>query len=202
MRKYEAEPDSRQILLLMQGSLLRMRDLIDNIADFARSRLGSGLTLDLEADALLLERTLDQVVDELRTAHPDRSIIAEVSVEHGVPVDHGRIAQLLSNLIGNALSYGAVDKPVRVSAKADKSGFELAVENGGTPIPAETLANLFEPFARGESGRNVEGLGLGLFIASEIAKAHGGTLGVTSDESSTKFVLDVRANRRRSENAR
>jgi signal transduction histidine kinase len=193
MRKYEAEPDSRQILLLMQGSLLRMRDLIDNIADFARSRLGSGLTLDLEADALLLERTLDQVVDELRTAHPDRSIIAEVSVEHGVPVDHGRIAQLLSNLIGNALSYGDVDKPVRVSAKADKSGFELAVENGGTPIPAETLANLFEPFARGESGRNVEGLGLGLFIASEIAKAHGGTLGVTSDESSTKFVLDVRA---------
>lgn len=193
MRRHEAEPDSRQILLLMQGSVLRMRGLIDNIADFARSRLGGGLTLDLDADASLLERTLDQVVDELRTTHPDRSIIAEVSVEHAVPVDHGRIAQLLSNLIGNALSYGDVDKPVRVSAKADKSGFELAVENSGTPIRAETLANLFEPFARGESGRNVEGLGLGLFIASEIAKAHGGTLGVTSNDSSTRFVLDIRS---------
>ena len=89
-----------------------------------------------------------------------------------------------------------MDKPVRVSAKADKSDFELAVENSGNPIPAETLANLFEPFARGESGRNVEGLGLGLFIASEIAKAHGGTLGVTSDGSSTRFVLDIRASRR------
>ncbi len=193
MRKHEAEPESRQILLLMQGSLLRMRGLIDNIADFARSRLGSGLTLDLQADAHLLEQTLDQVVDELRTAHPDRPIIAEFSVKHAVPVDHGRVAQLLSNLIGNALSYGDVAKPVRVSAKADKSGLELVVENGGAPIPAETLANLFEPFARGDVGRNVEGLGLGLFIASEIAKAHGGTLEVTSDESSTRFVLDIRA---------
>lgn len=193
MRNHDAEPDSKQILLLMQGSLLRMRGLIDNIADFARSRLGSGLSLDLETDAHLLERTLGQVVDELRTAHPDRSILAEFSVELAMPVDHGRVGQLLSNLIGNALSYGDVDKPVHVSAKADKSGFELAVENGGTPIPAETLANLFEPFARGEVGRNVEGLGLGLFIASEIAKAHGGTLAVTSEEASTKFVLDIRA---------
>jgi signal transduction histidine kinase len=193
MRKHEGEPESRQILLLMQGSVLRMRGLIDNIADFARSRLGSGLTLDLEADAHLLERTLDQVVDELRTAHPDRSIIADFSVDHDVPLDHGRVAQLLSNLIGNALSYGDVEKPVRVSAKADKSSFELAVENVGPPIPEKTLSTLFEPFARGESGRNVEGLGLGLFISSEIAKAHGGTLKVTSNEAATRFVLTIRS---------
>jgi signal transduction histidine kinase len=193
MRKHEAEPDSRRILLLMQGSLLRMRGLVDNIADFARSRLGGGLTLDLEADAHLLERTLDQVVDELRAAHPDRSIVAEFSLDEAVPVDHGRVAQLLSNLIGNALSYGDTDKPVRVSAKANKAGFDLAVENGGAPVPTETLATLFEPFARGEGDRNGEGLGLGLFIASEIARAHGGTLTATSGAGVTRFVFDMPA---------
>jgi phosphoserine phosphatase RsbU/P len=81
MRKHEAHADTRQILLLMQGSLLRMGGLIDNIADFARSRLGSGLTLDLETDAPLLERTLEQVVDELRTVHPDRTISAEFCIK-------------------------------------------------------------------------------------------------------------------------
>ena len=120
MRKYEAEPDSRQILLLMQGSLLRMRDLIDNIADFARSRLGSGLTPSTwrRMPFSSSERWI-RLSTNLPTAHPDRSIIAEVSVEHGVPVDHGRIAQLLSNLIGNALSYGDVEhQPVRGVCKS------------------------------------------------------------------------------------
>jgi signal transduction histidine kinase len=110
-------------------------------------------------------------------------------------LDHrsGRIAQLLSNLVGNALNYGDVDRPVRVSATADKTGFELAVENSGTPIPAQTLANLFEPFVRGEGARNGEGLGLGLFIASEIAKAHGGVLTATSDEESARFIFRMPA---------
>ncbi|WP_340035264.1 sensor histidine kinase [Aminobacter sp. Piv2-1] len=155
--------------------------------------MGGGLTLDLEADVHLLERTLDQVVDELRAAHPDRSIVAEFSLDEAVPVDHGRVAQLLSNLIGNALSYGDTDKPVRVSAKANKAGFDLAVENGGAPVPTETLATLFEPFARGEGDRNGEGLGLGLFIASEIARAHGGTLTATSGAGVTRFVFDMPA---------
>lgn len=189
MRKHEPDADSRQILLLMQDSLLRMRELIDNIADFARFRLGSGLTLDLEADAPLLKRTLEQVVDELRAVHPDRAIATEFAIKEAVPIDQGRIAQLLSNLIGNALSYGDAAKTVHVSATADNGVFELIVENHGAPIPQEIMPHLFEPFVRGRGGRHVEGLGLGLFIASEIAKGHGGTLAAASADGVTRFVF-------------
>ncbi len=191
MRKHEADPDSKKILLLMQASMMRMRGLIDNIADFARSRLGSGLVLEPEADRQLLERTLVQVVDELRSVHPERSIVADISIDADVALDQGRVAQLLSNLIGNALNYGDVDRPVIVTARADVGGFELAVENGGDAIPEDVLTTLFEPFIRGQTEGNGEGLGLGLFIASEIARAHNGTLRATSDETATRFTFAV-----------
>jgi signal transduction histidine kinase len=191
MRRYQEDAESRQILLLMQGSLLRMRVLIDNIADFARSRLGKGLALDLEENAPLLKRTLEQVVDELRTVHPDHVIDTDFSIKGAIPVDMVRMGQLLSNLVGNALNYGDARKAVRVLARADAAGFELAVENSGPPIPEARLEALFEPFVRGDGSRNAEGLGLGLFIASEIAKAHGGLLTATSGENVTRFALRI-----------
>lgn len=192
MRKHEDDPDSKKILLLMQASMVRMRGLINNIADFARSRFGNGLVLELQADRQLLESTLRQVVDELRSMHPDRSIVADFSIEGDVPIDQGRAAQLLSNLIGNALTYGDVHQPVLVSARADAAGLELSVENRGDPIPEDMLTTLFEPFVRGQSGGNGESLGLGLFIASEIARAHGGILRATSDETATRFTFTIR----------
>lgn len=192
MRKHEDDPDSRKILLLMQASMVRMRGLIDNIADFARSRFGNGLALELEADRQLLESTLLQVVDELRSIHPDHSIATDISIEGDVALDQGRAAQLLSNLIGNALNYGDANQPVLVSAHADASGLKLSVENRGDPIPEDVLATLFEPFVRGQSGSNSDGLGLGLFIASEIARAHGGVLSAASDETGTRFTFTVR----------
>lgn len=191
MRKHEADPDSKKILLLMQASMVRMRGLIDNIADFARSRLGSGLTLELEADRQLLEGTLVQVIDELRSVHPDRSIVADISIDADLALDHGRVAQLLSNLIGNALNYGDADRPVIVTARANVGGFELTVENGGDAIPEDVLTTLFEPFIRGQAEGNSEGLGLGLFIASEIAQAHKGILRATSDEAATRFTFVI-----------
>lgn len=192
MRQHEGDRDSVKILLLMQASMVRMRVLIDNIADFARSRFGNGLPLELEADRQLLESTLRQVVDELRSIHPDRSIATDISIEGDIALDQGSAAQLLSNLIGNALSYGDVHQPVLVSAHADASGLELSVENRGDPIPEDILATLFEPFVRGQSGSNSDGLGLGLFIASEIARAHGGVLSAASDETRTRFTFTVR----------
>lgn len=191
MRKHGADPASTQILLLMQASMVRMRGLIDNIADFARSRLGGGLTLELEADRQLLERTLLQVVDELRSVHPDRSIAADISIEADIALDQGRVAQLLSNLIGNALNHGDPHQPVLVTAHADATGLELSVENRGEPIPEDVLTTLFEPFVRGQGGGNGDGLGLGLFIASEIARAHGGILRATSHEAATRFTFTL-----------
>jgi sigma-B regulation protein RsbU (phosphoserine phosphatase) len=180
----------RRVIELVEGSIVRAAGLIDNVLDFARGRLGGGLTLS--RDGLeSLEPVLRQVVGELRSIAPERTILADYDLDEPVDCDRGRIAQLLSNLLGNALTHGAKDAPVVVSAHSDADALEISVANGGRPIPEATMARLFEPFVRGEVRPNRDGLGLGLHIASEIAKAHGGTLKVTSDAKTTRFVFNM-----------
>jgi signal transduction histidine kinase len=176
------------IVTLMQKSVVRMSVLINNVLDFARGRLGGGLALNRTLDAPL-EPALSQVVAELRSSHPERVI--DVQFRLGAPVicDPHRIAELFSNLLGNALTYGAPAEPIRVLAATDEHHFELSVANGGEPIPAGALERLFQPFTRGADRPNQQGLGLGLYIASEIAKAHGGTFDVTSTPAETRFTL-------------
>ena len=178
---------SLKIIELMQGSVTRMSSLIDDVLDFARGRLGGGIGLAL-TDALV-EPVLRQVVEELRAANPDRSIIADFAIDAPVTCDLGRMGQLLSNLLGNAVMHGAEDAPIRVAAYTTGGHFELAVSNEGSPIPAEIMDRLFQPFFRGAVRQSQKGLGLGLHIASEIARAHGGTLTVSSTERETRFVF-------------
>ena len=108
--------------------------------------------------------------------------------------DCRRIAQLLDNLLANALRHGPEDQPVRVDARYENGIFELSVHNGGPAIAAGKRAQLFQPFSRTLSDEPRPGLGLGLFIAAEIAKAHLGTLTVTSTETEgTRFVFSMSA---------
>ena len=100
-----------------------------------------------------------------------------------------RIAQLLSNLLANALTHGAPDAPVRVDAHTDAARLELSVANRGDPIPPATQQRLFQPFSRASLRPGQQGLGLGLYIASEIARAHGGTLEVSSTAEETRFTF-------------
>jgi signal transduction histidine kinase len=93
----------------------------------------------------------------------------------------------LSNLVGNAVTHGAPDRPILVQASTCGGTFALSVENGGVPIPPEIIKELFKPFFRVSVRPNHQGLGLGLYIASEIARAHGGTLEVTSTPEATRF---------------
>lgn len=174
-----------RILSLMKASVARMSGLVDNVMDLARARLGGGIALDLvEGDVGL---TLSQVIDELRVAHPDRTIEARLALPHHVPVDHGRIAQMTSNLLSNAITHGAGDLPVLISADIESGRLIVRVVNGGTPITSDQMDKLFQPFRRGDLHSSAEGLGLGLYIASQIAKAHGGDIVVKSDESETSF---------------
>jgi len=110
-----------------------------------------------------------------------------------VPVicDGRRVAQLFSNLLGNALTYGKADAPVRIAAVSGNGEFKLSVANTGDKIPDAVLERLFQPFYRGEAAPNHQGLGLGLYIAFEIAEAHGGSLGVTSTDEETIFNLII-----------
>jgi signal transduction histidine kinase len=172
----------------IRASVKRMAGLIDDVMDFARGRLGSGLVLDRSADEPL-EPVLRHVIAESRTSSPDRLIDAEIALNDPVNCDRTRLAQLLSNLLGNALTYGTPTQPIQVRATTDGQSFELSVANAGDPIPPAALDRLFQPFTRGAVRPSQQGLGLGLFIASEVARAHGGTLGVESSPTETRFTF-------------
>jgi phosphoserine phosphatase RsbU/P len=179
-----------RVLDMINTTVTRMSDLIDNVLDFARGRLGGGITVSRDANRPL-EPVLEQVVDELRTASPQRVIEASFDITERVNCDRTRIGQLASNLIGNALTHGAPDQPVRVGAKTEGGEFKLWVANAGDPIPPAAMEKLFEPFFRGDVRDSRQGLGLGLHIASQIAQAHGGRIDVTSTPDETLFVFTM-----------
>ncbi|MCK1294924.1 MULTISPECIES: PAS domain-containing sensor histidine kinase [unclassified Bradyrhizobium] len=187
MLKAKTPEDALRLEAMMQSSVGRMAKMIESVMDLARGRLGGGISLSKSITAI--EPVLDQVVAELTAAHPERRIEASFEVETPVFCDPARIAQLFSNLLGNAISHGAPDQPVRVEATAKAEMFELSVANGGAAIPEEARTRLFQPFYRGKTHGPSQGLGLGLYIAAEIAKAHGGSIEVASSETETRFTM-------------
>jgi sigma-B regulation protein RsbU (phosphoserine phosphatase) len=188
LSKAHNDPKSVRVLRLMSESIKRMEGLIDNLMDFARGRLGGGIAIE-RSSGERIEPTLAQVVNEMRAGHPERVIEMRFDIPHAVDVDHARIAQMFSNLLGNAISHGSEDRPIVVDAKVADGTFALSVENGGEPIPQVALDRLFQPFYRGEVRPSMQGLGLGLYIASQIAEAHGGHIDVASDLNGTKFTF-------------
>jgi signal transduction histidine kinase len=169
------EPKYKITVGLVRQSVKRMAELIDNVLDFARGRLGAGMTVN-PSTGVSLQPVLQHVVDEMRLSSPQRNINVDFDLKEVVTCDPARVAQMLSNLMANAVSHGATDGPVIVTAKSDASEFKLVVCNTGEAIPREVLRHLFEPFSGELGGKRREGLGLGLYICAEIARAHGGAL--------------------------
>jgi sigma-B regulation protein RsbU (phosphoserine phosphatase) len=181
-----ALPDrEKSIVGMIKNSSLRMEELITNVMDFARVRMGGGISL--EKKQVWIEPIILHVIEELKVAFPDRLVLVDFKVETEINCDPARISQLLSNLVANALTHGSTDEPVKVRAKIAHQDFELSVANGGSPIPANVIQTLFEPFKREASTPSQQGLGLGLYIASQIAQAHGGSLTATSNQEETCF---------------
>lgn len=175
------------ILKLMKSSISRMVGLVDNVMDLARARMGGGISLEIADDDLTA--VLGHVVDEIRLAHPERAIAVDISLPKSLPMDRLRLAQMFSNLVANAVTHGVEEEPVRIAACVKDGHLEIDVRNGGKPIPPQTMARLFLPFRRGEQRPSMQGLGLGLYIAAEIAKAHGGKIQVSSDTTETCFTF-------------
>jgi signal transduction histidine kinase len=166
-----------------------MAGLVDNVLDFARGRLGGGITLQRNADQPL-QPILRQVISELQTAWPDVVIETDLDTDEPVNCDRGKIGQLLSNLLGNAITYGDQKRSIRVSARTVNETFVLTVTNFGPPISEKAMENLFKPYTRGERP-SLQGLGLGLYIASQIAGAHGGKVTASSNSEETRFVFEM-----------
>jgi signal transduction histidine kinase len=190
LRTMPQTQEAGEFLDMIQRSSARMAGLIDNVLDFARGRLGGGLVLTRTIDANL-GAALEQVVAELRTAWPKRTIHREIALSEPVSCDTARIAQMLSNLLANALTHGDPASPVWVRAQTSGSDFALSVTNEGHTIPPRVLEQLFQPFTRGAAKPGQQGLGLGLYIAAEIARAHQGVLDVTSSDGRTCFTFSM-----------
>ncbi|TDX79708.1 PAS/PAC sensor signal transduction histidine kinase [Neorhizobium sp. R1-B] len=184
------EPQSdkaRRVLAMMSQSTERMSSLIQDMLDLARCRAGQGIAIDPRPTDL--RSVLEQVVQELQTAHPGRDILSSLDIGGEIRCDGDRVAQLVSNLLGNALAHGAPDRPVKVVAAPGVNELVITVANEGDPIPGHVKDHLFEPFFRATSSAEKQGLGLGLFICSEIARSHGGRLEVHSDDNQTAFLF-------------
>ncbi|MGF6238606.1 signal transduction histidine kinase [Paraburkholderia sp. GAS38] len=169
----------------------RMHALLDDMLDFNRTRLGLGINI-VPAEANL-EKLLADELDQVRASHPDRRIDLDVAGDGQGVWDGRRLQQLLGNLVLNALKYGAQDAPVRVVMTGAEQEVRFEVRNHGSAIERTALDRIFDPLQRGlnhQDSYNADGsLGLGLYIAREIAKAHGGEIEVRSDESETVFSV-------------
>lgn len=180
----------KKMARIVQTSTQRMRGLIENILDFARGHLGEGIKLYLSNEEPLEEMFL-QIVEELRLVSPDYKIETKFTLEKTFNCDGKRLAQLLANLLSNALTHGKKDAPVQVVAFATKNEFLLRVTNEGDKIDQRVMDRLFQPFYKGDIEPTQRGLGLGLYIASEISKAHKGTLAVDSTDEYTSFTFTM-----------
>lgn len=169
----------------------RMLEMIGTLLDFATSRFTERLPVaPVPAD---LGEVCRGVVGELRAASPGRRIDLDVRGDAAGQWDPSRIAQVVSNLVANALQHGARQAPVAVRVRGDGEAVVLEVRNEGPAIPPELRAVMFEPFCRGSALRdtsNARGLGLGLYIARQVVGAHGGTIEVDSTaERGTTFTV-------------
>jgi signal transduction histidine kinase len=194
LEKKITDPALKGVAARIRVSVKRMSSLINDVLDFASARLGEGMGVRI-AEVEDIDAGLNAVVREFLDGQPDRQILTNISVTRKVRCDLGRVQQVASNLIGNALKHGAPGGPVRVSAQAEESDLVINVWNSGEPIPPESIDKICEPFWRHSSAGNREGLGLGLYICSQIVRAHGGTLSVTSSqESGTRFTARLPLN--------
>ncbi|WP_218353615.1 GAF domain-containing sensor histidine kinase [Alteromonas lipotrueiana] len=183
--------DAASVLKRMDNSAKRISLLADNVMDFTHGKMGKGIPVTKQSCNNLSE-ILGHTVSELESQYKKREFVSAIDINRSVDCDSGRLAQLASNLLVNAVVHGDPAKPVYFEAFTHNGELIIRVANSGKPIPPEVQARLFQPFWRNASKGSHKGLGLGLFIASQIATAHQGSLSVASDEHKTTFTLTVR----------
>lgn len=171
---------------------VRMQALLDDMVDFNRASLGLGIKV---APANIdLGQLFSEELDQLKVVHPHRRVDLTLVGDCMGIWDGRRLQQLLGNLVLNAIKYGAQDASVCVRVTDEGAAVRLEVSNAGTPIERSILDRIFDPLQRGIDHQNPNsdnGLGLGLYIAREIAKAHGGSIDARSDATETVFSVSL-----------
>jgi signal transduction histidine kinase/PAS domain-containing protein len=189
-RSDNLDPLTAKTVLRIQASAERAARMIRDLLDFTQARLGSGIRITRRP--VDLREVVRSVLDEVEAAHPGR----EIGLRHESDIrgewDGDRIAQVVQNLVTNAIKYSPPGSPVQVSTRSAEGWATIDVHNLGAPIPVEKQSSIFEPLMRAtaEVDRTGRSIGLGLYIVRQIAEAHGGTVKVRSCESDgTTFTV-------------
>ncbi len=186
-RKLSDLPEVAKTAERISTSAERMHRLIGQLLDFSRASMGGGLPIDLRDT--VLNDVVHGVVDELRTVRPETPILIEETETIRGVWDPDRLAEVMSNLVGNALEHGD-GTAISLKLRREQDDVVIEIHNRGEPIPAGLLPHLFDAFRRGRDERKSEGAGLGLYIARSIVAAHKGHIGVESSrEQGTRFTV-------------
>ncbi len=177
---------------VVQKAVSRMERMIGLLLDYARTQTGTGLSL--APRHVDLATVLGDAMAELRAANPGRELVLDVDGDLSGEWDPDRLAQVVSNLVNNAIKFGSPGSEITCLARSDDTRVILAVHNYGDPIAEGDLPHLFDPFRRGqrESDGDRDGLGLGLYVVHAVATAHGGDVRVRSSRGEgTTFIVTL-----------
>jgi PAS domain S-box-containing protein len=189
LQGYPLDPGAQRIVARISRAAERATRLIKDLLDFAQARIGT--TIPVNPQPTNLREIVEQVVDEIQAAAPGRVIrIGHAGDETG-SWDADRLAQVIANLVGNALQHGSPGAPILVESRISGTDAVLTVANEGPGIPAGELTKLFEPYHRASTSKPGTGsMGLGLYIAREVISAHGGSIEVeSSPQAMTRFTV-------------
>ncbi|KQQ91950.1 hypothetical protein ASF77_08485 [Massilia sp. Leaf139] len=197
MQAVDIPPKYVLVATRMFNSAKRMSKLINDLIDFTRTHLGPGIPIRVREGSVVA--VCEEVVNELRTFHPEQTIDLHVPPQLDAIFDESRFAQVLSNLIGNAIQYGVADEAVTIRVTANENDLVIAVNNHGKAIAPDKLSSIFDPMVRIAANINATSdytertsLGIGLFISREIVHAHGGRVGLASTEAEgTTFTVTM-----------
>jgi phosphoserine phosphatase RsbU/P len=182
LHRKDLDERTMKALVRIQSAGDRAGRLIRDLLDFTQARLGGGIPITPKP--VSIHDVVQQVVDDAEVTHPHRQIRFVKQGDGRGEWDPDRLAQVVANLVYNALRYGAEGTPVTVTTFEDEGGVGLDVHNLGEPIPAALQARLFKPMQRGgKAGDGARSVGLGLYIVDHIVKGHGGSVKVHSSNA-------------------
>lgn len=191
---YSAAPDANLAVDQIATNAKVMARMISDLLDYTRTRLGAGMPVN--PAPMDLQALCEQLISEFSSANPERSILMQSSGDLRGIWDSDRLRQAVSNLLGNAVQHSPATAIVTMTLRGSESKVTVRIHNGGSTIPADELLRIFDPLVRGSnSGQpatNRPGsIGLGLYIAREIAASHGGSIDVASDAEGTAFTINL-----------
>lgn len=192
LRREGLDERTMKSVVRIQSAAERANRMVRDLLDYTQARIGRGLRV--ERAPVDLHAVVRQVVDELEAAHPERRFLVEHTGDASGLWDHDRLAQVVGNLLANAVQYSPAGTPIRVTTRGETSQATLTINNEGAPIPARVLPRLFEPMQRASADLNPanRSVGLGLYIVKHVVEAHVGTITVhSSEEAGTTFTVTL-----------